>query len=92
MVAASPLWAKYGVAVDRDSAYERLTARLAAAQVEEPALPPAPAPAPAPKPTAARREPESQASKTVKVFATAAATTLGREIVRGLFGTAKRKR
>ena len=34
MVAASPLWAKYGTRVDRDSAYERLTARLAAAQVE----------------------------------------------------------
>ena len=47
---------------------------------------------PAPEPAPARREPESQTSKTVKVFATAAATTLGREIVRGLFGTAKRRR
>jgi uncharacterized protein len=93
MVSASPLWAEYGVAVDRDSAYERLTARLAAAQVEAAPAPAAPAPpAPGPKPSPARREVESEASKTVKVFAAAAATTLGREIVRGLFGTAKRKR
>ncbi|HYN74964.1 MAG TPA: helicase HerA-like domain-containing protein [Candidatus Limnocylindria bacterium] len=95
MVAGSTLWPKYGVAIDRESAYERLTARLAAAQAEEAAAAPSPAaPAPAPTPTAApaRREPESQTSKTVKVFAAAAATTLGREIVRGLFGTARRKR
>ena len=92
MVAASPLWPKYGTAIDGDSAYELLTARLAAAQVEAAPAPTAPAPAPAPKSAPARREPESQTSKTVKVFAAAAATTLGREIVRGLFGTAKRKR
>ena len=92
MVAGSTLWPKYGVAIDRESAYERLAARLAAAQAEDAAAAPPPA-APAPAPTAtARREPESQASKTVKVFAAAAATTLGREIVRGLFGTAKRRR
>ena len=32
MVAASPLNTKYGMAIDRDSAYERITARLAAAR------------------------------------------------------------
>ncbi|MFL5686396.1 MAG: helicase HerA-like domain-containing protein [Chloroflexota bacterium] len=32
MVAASPLNARYGTTVDRDSAYERITARLAAAR------------------------------------------------------------
>jgi hypothetical protein len=32
LVAASPLQAKYGVTVDRDSAHERITARLAAAR------------------------------------------------------------
>jgi DNA helicase HerA-like ATPase len=32
MVAASPFNAKYGTAIDRDSAYERITARLAAAR------------------------------------------------------------
>ncbi len=102
MVAASQLWPKYGVAIDRESAYERLTSRLAAAQVEEAPAPADTAPAdspypplppePAPAEVQARREPESQTSKTVKVFAAAAATTLGREIVRGLFGTAKRRR
>ncbi len=95
MVAGSTLWPKYGVAIDRESAYEQLAARLAAAQAEDAAAAPppaAPAPAPAPSATPARREPESQTSKTVKVFAAAAATTLGREIVRGLFGTAKRRR
>src|SRR4051794_3436224 len=45
-VAASPLQPKYGQPVDRESAYERLAARLA-----PPAPPPAPAPsAPAPAP------------------------------------------
>ncbi len=106
-VAASPLAAKYGRAIDRDSAYERLAARLAPA----PAAPiPVPAPAPAspapatPAPAhaagrarAAKPEPtvasEIGAAMTpaVKSFAVAAAATLGREIFRGMFGNAKKR-
>jgi hypothetical protein len=57
VVGASPLQAEYGQAVDRDSAYERLAAKLA-----PPPAPAAPAPAPAPSPAPVevpdlRREP-----------------------------------
>jgi uncharacterized protein len=101
-VAASPLQATYGTEVDRDSAYERLAARLAppAAAASAPAAPPPPATAPqrsastrAPKaePTAAD-EVAKAATPVVKAVAVAAATTLGREIMRGLFGTARKRR
>jgi uncharacterized protein len=98
-VKASPLDAQYGAVVDRDSAYERLAARLA-----PPPAPPAAAPsaAPAPAPTAPARagRPEPTAAEevakvatpVVKAVAVAAAATLGREIMRGLFGNAKKKR
>ena len=50
-VAASPLNAKYNSALDRNSAYEILTARLAPAPTSAPAPAPAPIPAPAPAPS-----------------------------------------
>ncbi len=99
LVAASPLLAEYGTPVDRDSAYERLLARVA---------PPAPDPAPAPAP---QQAPEPQrdgrddrdgggraagaaaavlGSSVFRSFARAAATAAGREITRSLFGTARR--
>jgi len=95
-IAASPLQAEYGTAIDRDSAYERLTAKLAPA----PSAPQPPVAAPAPAPAARQHEEPSAASEVgaavapvAKAFAVAAAATLGREIFRGLFGTAsKRKR
>jgi hypothetical protein len=95
-VSGSPLQAEYGQAVDRDSAYERLAAKLA---------PPAPAPAPAqaPAPEQPRRpEPEQSGLGTVvtsvlgssatKSFLRSAATVLGREITRGMLGNAKKRR
>ena len=104
-VAGSPLLAEYGEPVDRDSAYERLLARVA------PPLPAAPrAPAPAAPPPGAPRydEPRSApppeepsrggvlagllGSDVVRSFARAAASTAGREITRSLFGTATRRR
>ena len=99
MVAASPLEATYGQAVDRESAYEMLTARLAPARPR----PAAPAPA-APAPQLRRRltgraakpEPsmveEVLKSSAAKSFMRSAGSALGREITRGIFGTAKRKR
>jgi uncharacterized protein len=84
---ASPLYAKYGETVDRESAYEKLTAKIAA---------PAPAPAaPAPEPERRREEPgmvaEVLGSPVVKSFLRSAASALGREITRGLFGTRRRR-
>jgi hypothetical protein len=96
-VASSPLHAKYAEAVDRDSAYERLTKKVEAA----------PAPAPADAPEAAKaprttsrssRAPKPQKSTAEKVLessafrsaARSAATVLGREIARSIFGTRSR--
>jgi DNA helicase HerA-like ATPase len=88
---ASPLHAKYGETVDRESAYERLTARIAAE--------PAPAPAPEYVPPPAEPEPEEPGflekafgSPVVKSFLRSAATQLGREVTRGMFGTRTRSR
>ncbi len=95
-VAASPLQAEYGTPVDRDSAYERLAARLA-----PPPAPPAasePAPSPAEEPAGRREGPtggmleNAMGNPAVKAIAVSAATMLGREIVRGIFGTARKRR
>jgi uncharacterized protein len=107
-VAASALHGKYATAVDRDSAYERLAARLAPPPAP---APPAPAPAPpaAPEPPAeqprprqrtGRRQPESGGGDLVSTvlgsaafrsFTRSAASALGREITRGVFGTRRRR-
>jgi hypothetical protein len=88
---ASPLHAKYGETVDRESAYEKLTAKIAAA----PAPAPADAPPAAPEPERRREEPgvvaEVLGSPVVKSFLRSAASALGREITRGLFGTRRRR-
>jgi len=95
-VAASPLQAEYGTPVDRDSAYERLAARLA-----PPPAPPAPSeppPAPADEPASRREGPtggmleNAMGNPALKAIAVSAATALGREIVRGIFGTARKRR
>jgi DNA helicase HerA-like ATPase len=102
-VAGSPLHAKYAEQVDRDSAYERLAARLKKA-------PPADAPdgglgderarggrrtssqraprAPKPEKSTAERVIESTA---FKQMARSAAAVVGREIARSIFGTARRR-
>lgn len=89
---ASPLYGKYGVTIDRESAYEKLTAKIA-----EAAPPPAPEAAPAPEPERRREEREEPGmvtqilnSPAAKSFMRSMATQLGREITRGLFGTRRR--
>ena len=99
-VAASELLAEYGTPVDRDSAYERLLARVA---------PPEPAPAPPQRQERDERrdprqesaqEPEQErgalaavlGSPLLRSFARSAASAAGREITRSLFGTATRRR
>jgi hypothetical protein len=100
LVSASPLNAKYGQAVDRESAYERLATRLA------------PAPAPAPEVDVRDREPRRPerprarpkadpdeggvvgqvlGSAAFRSFARSAASALGREFTRGLFGNRRRR-
>ena len=101
-VDASPLKARYGQAVDRESAYELLNERLAKAPAGEPA---APAPAPSSEPAQPReaheprrqRDEESMVEKVVtssafKSALRSAGTVLGREITRSIFGTARRRR
>jgi DNA helicase HerA-like ATPase len=93
-VSGSSLQAEYGQVVDRDSAYERLAGKLA---------PPAPAPTPArEEPRGREPEPEQDGlgavvtsvlgSSATKSFLRSAATVLGREITRGMLGTARKRR
>ncbi len=122
-VAASPLMTRYGAEVDRESAYEMLSARVGSGTAvpaerpagrapSEPGADPLPGPgqgwddvepaprragkAPAPRRRAPREEPgavqEVLASPAVKSFLRSAGTVLGREITRGIFGTARRRR
>jgi uncharacterized protein len=91
VVGSSPLTPRYAEALDRESAYERLQARLAAA--------PAPA-ATAKAPARPAREPKEQESVVEQVLGStavrsmlrSAGSALGREITRSLFGTARRRR
>ncbi|MDQ1722727.1 MAG: double-strand break repair helicase HerA and related ATPase [Pseudonocardiales bacterium] len=97
-VAGSPLLAKYATPIDRESAYEKLAARLTP---DEPATPAAQPPRVEPadrEPAGSQEHPGGGAvadvlgSTAFKSFARSAATVLGREITRSLFGTAKRRR
>jgi DNA helicase HerA-like ATPase len=101
-VAASPLQARYGQPIDRDSAHERLAARMT-----PPAAPPAPRPqAPrseeSPEEPPRRRSREAEpaddgvvqsvlGSSAFRSFARSAASALGREVARGIFGTRRRR-
>jgi DNA helicase HerA-like ATPase len=87
-VKGSPLHGRYAQAVDRESAYEKLTAREAA--------PPA-APAPSKGRPKQDRHEESMVEQVVgsglfKSLARSVGTQIGREITRSLFGTARRRR
>ncbi|WP_027499809.1 helicase HerA-like domain-containing protein [Rhodococcus sp. UNC363MFTsu5.1] len=94
--AASPLHAKYGQTIDRESAYEKLTASVSGAPNADgidlpPALPDLPdlPPPPPDEPSAVERIMENQA---VKSFLRSAATVAGREISRSIFGTGRRRK
>jgi hypothetical protein len=101
-VKASPLDAKYGTAIDRDSAYERLQAKL-----NPPPAADAPAPTPKPGPESAPHRSSGRGhaaeaagvggviggilgSSVFKSFARSAGSALGREITRDVLGTRKR--
>ena len=104
LISSSPLQARYAAAVDRDSAYEMLRARLqqAPAPGEQPVPAPSPspsstAPAPAPAPRRAEKPQESVVEQVMESSAfrsmlRSAGTVIGREVTRSLFGTARRRR
>ncbi|MFD5247217.1 helicase HerA-like domain-containing protein [Amycolatopsis sp. NPDC058340] len=85
---SSDLHAKYSETIDRESAYEKLAAKVAA----PPASEAAPEATPAPKPEKEGPGMVEQAMKNpaVKSFLRSAASALGREITRGLFGNRRR--
>ena len=101
IIAASPLQSRYAETVDRESAYERLAAKLAppasATRPTGAAAPADPPPAEPEPPSRPSRDEESALEKAVrspaaKQFARSAAAVLGREITRSIFGTSRRRR
>lgn len=107
VIAASAIGSKYAAMVDRESAYEKLQARLQQAPTPEEA--PAPAPkadggagsqAGTPRPTQARQSSKPEPSMVEQVVKSSAfksmmrsaGTVIGREITRSIFGTARRSR
>lgn len=107
MVQDSPLLADYGTAIDRESAYEKLTQRAAAAPAESAVDPQTgkPTEPPAPATTHNDEKEENQqsggvgkmvsavlGSKGFQSFMRSAGRTLGREITRSLLGTSRRGR
>jgi hypothetical protein len=93
LVEGSPLQEKYGKAIDRESAYEMLAKRQADAPEPEQAGKKAP-----PKHAEHKKEESGgglfgglMKNKAVQQFTRSAGRSLGREITRGLFGTARRR-
>ena len=105
-VQSSPLQARYGQPVDRDSAYERLAARLAPPLVARPGRREPDDDGERPEATGGRarsRRPEEAppqdgalgrvlGSAAFRSFTRSAASVLGRELTRGLLGTRRRRR
>ena len=95
VMAASQIAQKYSAVEDRESAYEKLQARLQAAPAPGQA-PAAGGPAPAPSARAPKEEPsmveQVVRSTAFKSMIRSAGTVIGREITRSIFGTARRGR
>jgi hypothetical protein len=98
---ASPLQAEYGQTIDRESAYERLTAKVAAPPAATDALPPPVSTGGATVQGRVKTEDavegpgvvtEVLQSSAFKSFLRSAATVAGREITRSIFGTGTRRR
>lgn len=82
---ASPLQAKYGKTVDRESASEKLEAKAAQAPAEQPTASSKSAPAPAKKPGWFKRFVNSRGFQTFL-------NALGRELIRSMLGSGRRRR
>ncbi|WP_340683611.1 helicase HerA-like domain-containing protein [Amycolatopsis coloradensis] len=85
---SSGLHAKYSETIDRESAYEKLAAKVAAPPAGE--APPPEAPAPKPEKQEPGMVEQAMKNPAVKSFLRSAASALGREITRGLFGNRRR--
>jgi DNA helicase HerA-like ATPase len=93
LVNASPLQAEYGTPVDRDSAYEKLLAKVAPIPDAAPAAPAQLAPKDSHTAEVAGGAIGAVLGSSVfRSFARSAASAAGREITRSLFGTSSRKR
>ncbi|MCA6095162.1 DUF853 domain-containing protein [Streptomyces sp. SCA3-4] len=90
-VRASGLHERYAQAVDRESAYEKLTRERGTEEAPAPATPPE-------RPAAGREKPEPSLVEQVvgsglfRSLARSVGTQVGREITRSLFGTTRRRR
>ncbi len=82
LLAGSVVSGRYDKDIDRESAYERLTQKTVTAQKAEPMTE-------GPKPRG--RQPESLVTAVTKSVLRAAASQVGREIMRGLFGSMRRR-
>lgn len=90
---ASPLAARYGTAVDRESAREMLEAKTAEASAPAPAeAPQQEAPAEAQRSEAPRERQAPAQPNPMMDMAMDAASMIGRELLRGMFGNRKRRR
>jgi DNA helicase HerA-like ATPase len=87
LIRQSPQAGRYDKAVDRESAYERLTARAAAASEEQEAPPVAPGKAGGSFADMAGELLGGVAGQALKSAARQAANQIGRELVRGLLGS-----
>ena len=85
IITGSVLYGHYEKLVDRESAYEKLRARVAGAPAE-PQQARGDAPVPLPK-TRGGREPESIMASMAKSALRAAGTQIGREVIRGVLGS-----
>ncbi|ANN15694.1 ATPase [Amycolatopsis orientalis] len=85
---SSELHAKYSETIDRESAYEKLAAKVAVPPADE--APPEAPPAPKPEKEAPGMVEQAMKNPAVKSFLRSAASALGREITRGLFGNRRR--
>jgi DNA helicase HerA-like ATPase len=96
IVAASPLLAEYGQVIDRESAYEKLLAKVAPSAEEAPPVAQEQEQAPEKGHAGAAAAGGVLAgvlgSSVFRSFARSAASAAGREISRSIFGTAKRRR
>ena len=86
IIQSSPVYGKYEKAIDRESAYEKLTGRVANAAAPA-AAPAQAAPAPAKKPAKAGKPEPSTMDEVLKVANSPVARTVERELVRGLMGS-----
>ena len=90
---ASPLATRYGTAVDRDSAREMLEAKTAEASAPAPAeAQQQEAPAEAQRSEAPRQRQAPAQPNPMMDMAMDAASMIGRELLRGMFGNRKRRR